>query len=189
MAMSRQQQSPPVAPVAGGLGPQQLIAQEQMIRSVIRRIVADPSLVEDLTQETWLAALRHTAAGRFLERAWLGRVAQNFAFQAMRGRARRIARETAVARALAIDPADGQGLDPELRERLLAALESLDEPQRTALRLRFFDDLTPTAIAARLGIPAETVRTRIKRALRRVQLDLARGARSPQAGTGKQGST
>lgn len=170
-AMSSQQRSPV-------LGPEALLAEEQMIRSVIRRFVADPYLVEDLTQETWLAALRHTAAGRFLERAWLGRVAQNFAFQAMRGRARRIARETAVARTLPIDPTDASGIDPELRERLLAAIEALDEPHRTALRLRFFDDLPPTAIAARLGIPTETVRTRIKRALRRVQLELlARSAR------------
>jgi RNA polymerase sigma-70 factor (ECF subfamily) len=152
------------------LDPAQQVAQERMIRALIRRFVADPHLVEDLTQETWLAALRHTAAARFLERAWLGRVAQNFAFQAMRGQARRIARETAVARSLAIEP--GEELDPDQRARVLAALEALDEPYRVVLRLRFFDDLAPTTIAAKLGIPTETVRTRIKRALRRLQLGL-----------------
>src|SRR5262245_17685887 len=142
------QRSPPA------LDPAQQAAQERMIRALIRRFVADPHLVEDLTQETWLAALRHTAAARFLERAWLGRVAQNFAFQAMRGHARRIARETAVARSLAIEP--GEELDPDQRARVLAALDALDEPYRVVLRLRFFDDLAPTAIAARLDIPTET---------------------------------
>src|SRR4029450_8492375 len=61
------------------LDPGQQGGQEGRIRALIRRLGADPHLVEDLTQETWLAALRYTAAARFLERAWLGRVAQNFA--------------------------------------------------------------------------------------------------------------
>jgi RNA polymerase sigma-70 factor (ECF subfamily) len=99
-------------------------------------------------------------------------VARNFAFQAMRGHARRIARESVVARSLAIEGLDEEGLDEELRVRVLAALEALDENYRAVLRLRFFEDLTPTVIAARLGIPTETVRTRIKRALRQVQLEL-----------------
>jgi RNA polymerase sigma-70 factor (ECF subfamily) len=139
---------------------------------LIRRFIADPHLVEDLTQDTWLAALQHTAAARLLERAWLGRVAQNFAFQAMRGRARRIARESAVARSLAIEPADAVALDGEMSRRVLVALAALDETYRTVLHLRFFEDLPPTAIAERLALPTETVRTRIKRALRQVQLSL-----------------
>jgi len=156
------------------LAAEALAAQDQSLRRLLRRFVADPHLVEDLTQDTWLAALRHTAAQRFLERAWLGRVAQNFAYQAMRGQARRIAREAAVARSLRLEPSDELVVDAELRERVLAALAALDEPYRTALHLRFFEDLTPTAIAQRLAIPTETVRTRIKRALRQVQLGLQR---------------
>jgi RNA polymerase sigma-70 factor (ECF subfamily) len=158
-------------PLSPPLDVGQLAAEERMIRGLLSRFVADPHLVEDLTQETWLAALRHTAASRVLQRAWLGRVARNFAFQAMRGHARRIARESAVARSLAIEP-DADGIDEELRTRVLAALESLDEDDRAVLRLRFFEDLPPTQIAARLGIPTETVRTRIKRALIQVQLEL-----------------
>lgn len=165
--------SPPSTP---GLDAERLAAQDRSIRSLIRRFIADPHLVEDLAQDTWVAALRHTAAARLVERAWLGRVAQNHAFQAMRGRARRSAREAAVARSLAIEPSDEGSIDEETRARVLAALRSLDEHYRSALELRFFEDLTPTAIAARLGLPTETVRTRIKRALRQVQVRLqARG--------------
>jgi RNA polymerase sigma-70 factor (ECF subfamily) len=163
------QRSPPGLNVER-LDMERLAEQDRRIRALLRRFVADPHAVDDLAQDTWLAALRHSAAARFFERAWLGRVAQNFAFQAMRGRARRAAREAAVARTLAYEPEDE--LDPEASRRVLAAVEGLAEPYRTALRLRFFDDLTPTAIADRLELPPETVRTRIRRALRQVQLDL-----------------
>ena len=43
-----------------------------------------------------------------------------------------------------------KGIDADLRGRVLAALEALDEPYRTAL-VALLDDLPPTAIAARLG--------------------------------------
>ena len=160
------QRSPP------DLRPERLAAEDQNLRRLLRRLIADPHLIEDLTQETWLAALRHTAAAPFLGRAWLGRVAQNFAFQALRGQARRIAREAAVARSLLLEPADADALDEDVRRRVLAALAALDEPYRVVLQLRFFEDLPPTAIAGRLGVPTETVRTRIKRGLRQVQIRL-----------------
>lgn len=162
-------------PSPPGLDLEQLAAQERLVRSMIRRFVTDPHLVDDLTQDTWLAALRHTAAARLLQRAWLGRVAQNFALQSLRGSSRRNAREATVAR-LDLDASAGCELDAEQRERVLAAVRTLDEPYRAVLQLRFFEDLMPAEIAARLGLPSETVRTRIKRALRQVQLRLqARG--------------
>lgn len=68
------------------------------------------------------------------------------------------------------------GCDGELRARLLAAVEAFDEPYRSVLRLRFFEDLPPTQIAERLALPVETVRTRLKRALVRVQAHLRVGA-------------
>jgi len=161
------------------LAPEPLAAEDVYIRRLLRRFISDPHLVDDLTQETWLAALRHGAAARFLARAWLGRVAQNHAFQALRGRARRIARETEVARSLALtpeelEPAHELALDEELRARVRTALQTLGEPYRTVLQLRFFEDLGPTEIAARLELPTETVRTRIKRALQQLKLGLQR---------------
>lgn len=152
----------------GGLDPEQLAAHDRFIRAVVRRSVSDPDLLEDLTQDTWLAALQHSAASRFFERAWLGTVAQNFVFQTLRGRARRLAREAAAARALEVPPDVDGAIDPELRARVLAAVEALAEPYRTALHLRFFEDLPPTAIAERLGTRPETVRTRVKRGLAQV---------------------
>jgi DNA-directed RNA polymerase specialized sigma24 family protein len=81
-----------------GLERDELIEHDHFVRALIRRFIADPHLADELTQETWLAALRQSAASRFLQRAWLGTVARNLAFQAKRANARRLAREAAAAR-------------------------------------------------------------------------------------------
>ena len=150
----------------------QLVEHDRFVRALIRRFIADPHLADELTQETWLAALRQSAASRFLQRAWLGTVARNLAFQAMRANARRLARETAAARSLAVEPDGEVHIDADLRRRVLAAVEALHEPYRTVVRLRFYDDLAPTEIAARLRVPHETVRTQLKRGLQVVHAHL-----------------
>ena len=49
----------------------------------------------------------------------------------------------------------------------------LSEPYRTAVYLRFYEGLLPRRIADHLGVPVETVRTRIKRALVMLREDYA----------------
>ncbi len=48
----------------------------------------------------------------------------------------------------------------------------LDEPYRLTIVHRYFDDLSPPEIAARLGVPLQTVRTRLKRALAQLRVRL-----------------
>jgi len=158
--------------------PRRFAEHDRFVRTLLQRLVGDPHLAEDLAQETWLAALRQSAAATFLRRAWLGTVARNFALQSIRGGARRCARESAVARPIVQHDAHGVRDGDESR-RLLAAVEELEEPYRTAIRLRFFDDLPPTLIAEQLQLPVETVRTRLKRALARVRLRMV----APATGT------
>jgi DNA-directed RNA polymerase specialized sigma24 family protein len=42
-----------------------------------------------------------------------------------------------------------------------AAVLALRDPYRSAILLRFCEDVAPSAIAERLGIPVETVKTRL----------------------------
>src|SRR5262249_38297160 len=67
----------------------------------------------------------------------------------------------------------------ELHHAVLSAVMTLDEPYRTTVLLRFVEYESEAAIAARLGVPIATVRTRLRRALDRLRekLDARWGAR------------
>ncbi len=60
----------------------------------------------------------------------------------------------------------------------MRAVLALDEPYRSTLLLRFFDDLPPRDVAKRTGVPVETARARIRRGLEqlRARLDKAHGS-------------
>jgi RNA polymerase sigma-70 factor (ECF subfamily) len=158
--------------------PESYADQDRFVRVLIRRLVTDQHLAEDLAQDTWLAALRQSAASMFLQRMWLGTVAKNFVLQAARGKVRRLAREKAVARSISVEPEEVL-VDESLRRRVLRAVDDLDEPYRSAIRLRFFEDLPPTLIAERLRVPTETVRTRLKRGLAMIRARWFEDPRAP----------
>lgn len=159
---------------SGELDPGRFAADDRFVRAILHRIVADPNQVDDLAQETWLAVLRQAATGGFLGRAWLSTVARNCALQTLRGDERRRIRESIAGEASGVDAEGNARCDPETRARVLRSVDGLPETYREVVRLRFFDDLGPGAIAERLGLPVETVRTRLKRGLSRLQRELQR---------------
>jgi RNA polymerase sigma factor (sigma-70 family) len=138
------------------------------VRGVARSLVLDEQTADDVAQDTWLAALEHPPRRASGIRSWLGTVARRFSFRAKRGARRRAEREERAARpeshARVADPA--QAL--MLREVIDAVL-ALDEPYRSTVLMRFYENLEPAEIAAREGIPAATVRTRLKRGLERLR--------------------
>ncbi|HEU4395762.1 MAG TPA: RNA polymerase sigma factor, partial [Planctomycetota bacterium] len=140
-----------------------LLAHRAWVRRVARALVLDESRADDLEQEAWLRAMRAPEVRS--PRAWLGTVLRNAASNLRLAERRRGARESA-----APPPTDGDS-PPELLERAEAveqvarAVRTLEEPYRAAILLRYFEELPPPAIAARLGAPLETVRTRLRRGL------------------------
>ncbi len=157
---------PPVARTETEL----LLAHGAWIRALARRLVADEHRAEDLAQETWLAALRRPwLAGVRSPRRWLSGILANLALQDARGRGRREARESAAARAplapSAADTVEAASLGRELADAVLA----LEEPFRTAILLRYHEDLPPRRIAARLGVSVRTVNSRLSRGLERLR--------------------
>ena len=62
----------------------------------------------------------------------------------------------------------------ELRRAVGEAVLALDEPYRATIWLRFREQLPPREVARRMGVPVETVRTRSRRALHELRLELDR---------------
>jgi len=59
--------------------------------------------------------------------------------------------------------------DPEMRERLVRAIQALPEEQRAVVALRFWDDMSVEATAEALGMKANTVKSDTARALAKLK--------------------
>jgi RNA polymerase sigma-70 factor (ECF subfamily) len=150
--------------------PETLLAHGDFVRSIARSLLWDEHAAEDVVQETWLAALGAPAGA---SRGWLAAVARNQAIKRLRGDRRRAAREAAASRPEGV-PSDVEVRERErLRRSVVDEVLALPEPYRATVLLRFFDDLPPREVARRMGVPAETVRTRTRRAIEmlRARLD------------------
>lgn len=145
---------------------------------------------QDAVQEAFVAAWRSMAALRDVDRfdAWFGRIVVNACRMSLRKR--RGVREIAVHAARAEGPrtdVDGEGdvRDRPSHERPLAdlaasadrfdrAFDHLSADERALLVLRHRDELPVSEIAARLGIPGGTVKSRLFAARRALERALAR---------------
>lgn len=145
--------------------PEQLLAQSTWVRRLAHSLVGEAAAADDVVQETWKAALEHPPADDRPLRPWLARVVANFARQRARSGARRDARERDTARPEALPGPDELIERLDSQRALAEELARLTEPQRSTLLLRYFEDLEPSEIARRQGIPAGTVRWRLKRGL------------------------
>lgn len=156
-----------------------LLQHASSIRQLALRLVRDPAEAEDLVQDTWAAALSHAPSTTRSLRPWLGTVLRNLARRAQRRSAARPGAEaSANPPASVADPAETcEGI--EAARLLTEELGRLDEPYRTALYLRYYQDLEPVEIARRLGIPPATLRSHLKRGVERlrVRLDERHGGR------------
>ena len=142
---------------------EELLAHRAWVQRVARALVWDESRSDDLEQETWLRALESPPPRP--SRAWFGTVLRNVASNLRRGEMRRGVHELRVAGSEPPASPDDLLARAEIVERVARAVRELREPHRTAVLLRYFEDLSPPEIAARLGVPLETVRTRLKRGL------------------------
>jgi hypothetical protein len=102
-------------------------------------------------------------------RGWLAGVVSNLGRERARAESRRRRREELAARAESYsDPNDAIDAVATGRE-LIDIVLALDEPFRTAVVLRYYENLPPQAIAQRLRVPVKTVNSRLSRGLARVR--------------------
>jgi RNA polymerase sigma-70 factor (ECF subfamily) len=124
-----------------------------------RRRVWDAARAEDLTQETFVALLK--AAPRYEPRAPFRSFLFGIAFNLV-AEERRRAKHSGSADALPGLAASAPDLDVVMHVR--QAIASLAPVDRDVLMLREFETLSYAEIAATLGVPVNTVRSRLFRA-------------------------
>ena len=151
---------------------EELLAQVGWVRALALRIAGDVEVAEDLTQDALLVALKAEAERPRSIRRWLAAVVRNLNRSRVRSEERRKVREASVAvpeaRASVLELVERAALQREL----VGVLLELDEPYRSTLLLRFFEECTQREIAERMDVPVSTVGTRIAEGLRRLRTKL-----------------
>jgi RNA polymerase sigma-70 factor (ECF subfamily) len=151
------------------------------VYSLCLRIVRDSSTAEELTQEVFLRLWRSAASfepARGRVSSWLLRIAHNLTLNELRRRQSRpvVAPNTDWTTAGAeladtsdeSDPAIATG-QRERAEEVRHALNQLPDRQRLAIELAFFGGLSQVEVAAALGEPLGTVKSRIRVGMRRIR--------------------
>ena len=140
---------------------------------VLVRLVGDGPHVDDLLQETFLVAHRKRASfdGRSAVRTWLYGIAAHLAMRHRRGVGRWLRALGLYAEEPPRVPANPEGeLERAQAAQLLrAALERLPFKQREVVVLYELEELEGADIAELLGIPVNTVWTRLHHGRNRLQ--------------------
>jgi RNA polymerase sigma-70 factor (ECF subfamily) len=145
---------------------------------LIMRVLVDRSQSEEVLQEVfleiWQSAERFTP-NRGQGRSWVLTIAHRRAVDRVRSSQASSDRDVR-AGFRDLDVAhDGVAEQVELRiegRKVVAALATLPEPQREALTLAYFGGYSQSEIAALVGAPLGTVKTRMRDGLSRLRIEM-----------------
>lgn len=153
----------------------------------ILRYVGDKETAEDLLQETFMRVIKGADAYKRQAKftTWLYTIARNLCVDQTRRRKHR--RHASLDAPMAADDDSGTLLDvipgsemasdrksvnKQLYQRLQGAIGALSEEQREVFLMREFLDMPFKQIADVVGVPENTVKSRMRYALEKLRLDL-----------------
>jgi RNA polymerase sigma-70 factor (ECF subfamily) len=145
-----------------------LLANEHLDRAyrLARAILRDTVEAQDATHDAFVQAWRKWETLRDPDRfePWFERILVNTCRNRLRARRWHA---TDISSEVALVAAD-HARDAENRQLIGVAIASLSPDHQIVVALRFYRDLTVADIAARLGVPAGTVQSRLHYALKRL---------------------
>ncbi len=140
----------------------------RMVYAIAFRVLGESGATEECVQDVFMELWRH--ASRYNERrgrvsTWLCTIARNRAIDIARSQQRRALPDGALeATGEAVDVADLVEA-ADLAVRVAEAIAALPQPQLEVVQLAHFNGLTQSEIAARLGVPLGTVKSRMRAGL------------------------
>jgi RNA polymerase sigma-70 factor (ECF subfamily) len=148
-----------------------------IVLGLIRRIVGDPLTAEEITLDVYTQIWR--SAGTYAKEkgtpmTWLLMLARSRAIDHLRSRARRAKElelpiEAASDCAHADPSAEAAAISRSRRRIIQEVLADLAPQQFEVLRLVFFDGLSHSEIAVKLGTPLGTIKSRIRTGMLRMR--------------------
>jgi RNA polymerase sigma factor (sigma-70 family) len=145
--------------------------------AALRRVGGDAHAASEITQDVFLAMARHAEhlSRHPVLNAWLHTSTRNAAANLRRRDHRRERQKQALQAMHTLDRSDpSPGEWQAIRDTLDAALDELNDTDRQAIILRFFESQSYPDMGARLGLKEETARMRVARALEKLRARLAR---------------
>ena len=146
-----------------------------MVYRLVLRMVRDRGIAEDLVQETFLRVWNRSGgfdAERGAAGPWLLAIARNRALDYIRAQSRRATNTVEFNEtehpALFVDFPAG-ALNFDLARQVKRALDQLTAQQRRAIELAYFEGMSQSEIAERMGQPLGTVKTWMRRAIQQMR--------------------
>ncbi|HEX7937519.1 MAG TPA: sigma-70 family RNA polymerase sigma factor [Gemmatimonadaceae bacterium] len=129
------------------------------------RMTADAMLAEDATQDAFVRVFRslHRFRGDSALKTWIHQIAVSTILNAIRGRKRWNTRTADIEAADHVAEARPEA-EPDLRERLYAAIDALPEIYRSVFVLYEVEGHTHEEVGALLRIPSGTSKARLSQA-------------------------
>jgi RNA polymerase sigma-70 factor (ECF subfamily) len=150
--------------------------------SVTQTMLQDRDEAEEVVMHTFRIVWENVtpdAGGHSGLMPYLLRVARHRAIDLLRGRRRRQRKVAAAAlewgrqSVAPVEPDEAGHPGWQVHTQVHAAFESLPAEQRAAVQLAYFEGLSQSEIAVRLGIPLGTVKTRLRLAFDRLRTALS----------------
>jgi RNA polymerase sigma factor (sigma-70 family) len=140
-----------------------------LVYSAALRQVRSPQLAEEVAQSTFtdLAHTAHSLPRDTILPAWLYKVARRTAIDIVRRESRRLLREQAASQLTAMNAttADWAAVEPLLDE----AMHALDDTDRAAVLLRYFENKSLRDVGQALGTTEDAAQKRVSRAVDRLR--------------------
>lgn len=164
--------------------PTELTRQRDFLCRLARELLGDAARSEDIVQDAFVLALERPPREERALSTWLAQVVRRLSLNELRRSERSARYERAAARRESQDSHAEAAANLDAQHFVLAAVRALEEPYKTTLWLRYYENLGPTAIAAREGLPVKTVKTRLTRGLERLRVELDRSTCGDRAAWG-----